>query len=265
MHTFYQKRDRSFLCSISTNLNYPPHLHKQFELMYVLSGEITVTINNETKELFPGDIAVSFPNTIHSLKTPGDSRILLMIFDSYLADIPSVNPLKKKPLSAFIAADRLHKDIPYCMNALLNIPKPYEAGSDSSLVKGYLTVILCRLLENLELTQGQADDLNLVHQVLVYIDEHFTDPLTLEQIAGKLNTSKYYLSRIFHNQFHTSFNLYLNNQRIRMAKYLLSSTDLSVTEISFQSGFESMRTFYRAFNGICNITPVRYRKLNQKK
>lgn len=264
MHTFYQNRDHSFVCSISTNLTYPAHLHKHFELMYVLSGTITVTIHEESRDLFPGDIAISFPNTIHSLKTLENSTIILLIFDAHLTEINSITLNGRKPLNPFISADKLHKDVPYCLNALLDISKPYEANLYSTLIKGYLTILLCRLLKDLTLTESHSDDLNLVHQVLVYIDDHFTEALTLEQIAAKLKTSKFYLSRIFNHQLNTSFNLYLNNQRIQMAQNLLVSTDLSITEISFQSGFESMRTFYRAFKGICNVTPTQYREHHQK-
>lgn len=265
MHTFYQNRDHSFVCSISTNLTYPAHLHKHFELMYVLSGTMTVTINEESRALLPGDIAISFPNTIHSLKTTENSKIILLIFDSYLTEPSFVNLNTRKPASPFVTGDNLHKDVPYCMHALLDISKPYEANLDSALTKGYLTILLCRLLESLTLRESHSDDLNLVHQVLVYIDNHFTEALSLEQIAAKLKTSKFYLSRIFNHQLNTSFNLYLNNQRIQLAQNLLVSTDLSITEISFRSGFESMRTFYRAFKSICHLTPTRYRELHQKK
>lgn len=264
MQTFYQRREGSFLCTVSTNLNYPPHLHKQMELIYVLSGNITVTIHEESRDLLPGDIAVSFPGTIHSIKTSESSRNILLIFDPYLVDLSSLNIIGKKPVIPFLLKDTLPEDISYCMNHLLEITKPYDSALGTVLIKGYLTILIARLLESLTLKEIHGDDLNLVHQVLVYIDDHFTESLTLEQVAKKLNTSKFYLSRIFNHQLNTPFNQYLNNQRIQLAQYLLADTDLSVTEISFQSGFESTRTFYRAFKEICRMTPTKYRKLNQK-
>ena len=263
MQTFYQRREGSFLCSVSTNLNYPPHLHKQMEIIYVLSGGITVTIHEEKRDLLPGDIAVSFPGTIHSIKTLESSQIILLIFDPFLVDLSSITVTGKKPDSPFLPKEILHKDISYCMNSLLEIAKPYDSTLSTVLIKGYLTLLLARLLESLTLKEVPVDDLNLVHQVLVYVDDHFTQALTLEQIAVKLNTSKYYLSRIFNHQLNTSFNSYINNQRIQMAQYLLAGTNQSITEISFQVGFESMRTFYRAFKEICRITPSEYREEHQ--
>lgn len=264
MQTFYQARQGSFLCSISKNLTYPPHLHKQLELVYVLSGSISVTIGDETQELYTGDLAVSFPNTIHCLQTNEKSEIILLIFDSYLLDLPSNYFIEKRPRHPFLLKKQLHKDVSYCMHSLLEVKTPYEAGLEISLIKGFLIILFCRILEPLVLTETHPDDLNLVHQVLVYIDNHFTEPLTLEQVATKLNTSKFYLSRIFNHQLNSSFNFYLNQQRVLLAQFFLVSTSLTITDISFRSGFESLRTFYRAFHSICQMTPTKYRKLNQK-
>lgn len=260
MYTFYQMRKRSFICSVTNNLTFPAHLHKQFEIVYVLSGSIQVTVNDITKDLSVGDLSISYPNTIHSLTTCESSRILLIIFDTHLVDNDFDNYFDFLPTNPFILSENLHKDVIYCLSSLIDMNK---SELDYTLIKGYLTVILCHLIKQLDLVEVMHDHLNLVQQALVYIDNHYTEPITLDILAKDLKASKFYISRIFNNKLHTTFNSYINNKRIQFAKHLLITTKLSITDISFQSGFDSARTFYRAFNENCGYTPREYRNNNQ--
>ncbi|MFV0343774.1 MAG: helix-turn-helix domain-containing protein [Anaerocolumna sp.] len=256
MDTFYQYRDQPFLCAISNSLSYPAHLHKQVEIIYIISGETTITMNGETKTLKPKDLAIAYPNTIHSISSSEGCKMILLIFDIHLTEILSGNFLNKTPQSSFIQRKDLHDDVDYCLNSLLAIDK---LNPDYILIKGYLTILLSRILKNLTLVENQSDDLDLVQRLLMYIDNHFTEVITLTGLAKQLNASKYYLSHIFNSKLGTTFHSYLNNQRIKYAKYLLVTSELSITDISYQCGFESIRTFYRTFKDLCNLTPKEYR------
>lgn len=228
--------------------------------MYVMSGEISVTIDGITSTLIKDDLSISFPNALHSLHTSSDSSVLLIIFDSVLADTYTNDLENKKPMHPFLTSNQIHKDLKYCIQALINMDKVLP---NYNLIKGYLLIMLSRILERLELVDGSHNDLNLVHRVLLYVDEHYTGPISLDSMARQLNASKFYLSRIFNSKLGTTFNLYVNDKRIKLAEYLLKNSELSVTEISYQSGFDSTRTFYRAFSNNHEITPSEYRKLNK--
>lgn len=256
MPTFYQKRKTSFQCYISHNLTYPSHLHKQLELIYVLHGNVQVTINDVTLDLLPGDISIAFPNTIHSISTADRSDILLIIFDSYLVEDYSSRLMNYKPTFPFMRSENQHQDISYCIQNLMKINM---LSINYTLLKSYLTIILCHLLDKLELAEMRHDDIDLVQQVLEYIDNHYTETITLDSMATNLNASKFYLSRIFSNKLKTTFNQYLNNRRVQLARHLLISTELSITEISYQAGFDSTRTFYRVFKDQSGVTPKEYR------
>lgn len=269
MHLFYQKRKQWYNCKESKDLSYPSHLHKEVEIVFVLSGEIEITINGKSQILKENSLAIAFPNTIHSYSTKDTSKVVCIIFDGYV--VPShTNQLNHKiPSNPFILSENIHKDIHYSIYALYDLSYVNTQGmtvdservqEHNNLVKGFLMIILSRIFQQLQLEEGGYDDLNLIHQLLTYIDNHYTEPLTLDLVAKDLNASKYYISRVFHNKLNTSFNDYINDMRIRLSEYLLCNTNLSITEVCFQAGFESTRTFYRAFKRLHAMSPSEYRK-----
>jgi len=94
-----------------------------------------------------------------------------------------------------------------------------------------------------------------------YIGEHFTEDLTLEQVASLAGFSKYHFTRLFRQYAGTTFYKYLNQKRIAHAKNLLLDPDLSVTDVAFQSGFPSISAFLRMFRLANNCTPTEFRKM----
>ena len=70
MNFFYQSRVESFSSFLSNDNTYPAHLHRQVEIMYVLSGELEISVEQQVYYLHKDDISVTFPDKIHSLNTP---------------------------------------------------------------------------------------------------------------------------------------------------------------------------------------------------
>ena len=87
----------------------------------------------------------------------------------------------------------------------------------------------------------------------------FKEDINLDTMAKELCVSKYVLSRIFSSTFHTNFNQYLNEQRLNYAVSMLEYTDWSITDICLESGFQSQRTFNRAFQEKYKKTPREYK------
>jgi len=125
---------------------------------------------------------------------------------------------------------------------------------------GYLHLLLSYLFsaQNLQpLTKNMQS--GLAHQVLHYISQHFTDPLTQESVSRALGISSTYLSHIFSQQLHINFREYINALRIDRACSLLYDPSLSISQIVYLSGFGTPRTFHRAFQDRCQTTPNKYR------
>lgn len=95
---------------------------------------------------------------------------------------------------------------------------------------------------------------------LDYIYSHYTENITLENVATVCNISETYFSRLFKRETGLSFPAFVNELRIDKAKDLLLKTDRSIMTISSDIGFEECAYFIRVFKNIVNLTPVSYRK-----
>jgi AraC-like DNA-binding protein len=253
----YQHRKQKFHSFISTNNTYPLHLHKHVELALVLSGAINVTVNKTECTLSEGDIALIFPNQPHSYRTAEASRILLFFIDAdypgdYAADLAGFVP--GHPV---VRPEQLEEAVYANIHTLYKL---YDVQGDARMQKAYISIILGQLLPLMSLQRVETvQDLNLIQTILAYVDIHFMEPLTLDQVAKELGISKFLLSRIFSEQLHISFRDYLNSRRSALAQIMLQSTSQPVTDIAFDSGFNSLRSFYRAFRKEYGITPNEFR------
>lgn len=93
-----------------------------------------------------------------------------------------------------------------------------------------------------------------------YIDNHFKENLTLEQLAAMANLSKYYLVHIFQKEYGLSPIRYLTRRRIEESRFLLAKTDHSLTHIARILGFSSLSYFSQSFRRIEGISPKEYRQ-----
>ena len=127
-----------------------------------------------------------------------------------------------------------------------------------------LTSLLVLLLE--ECTQPQADTANSagkrdLQEVKNYLDDHFSEKITLEMLERMFFINKFYLARLFKEQFGSSVNHYLLQVRITQAKHLLRFTSLSIEEVARRCGMSDANYFARMFKKVEGITPRGYRKL----
>ena len=102
----------------------------------------------------------------------------------------------------------------------------------------------------------------LVQQAIAYIYDNFKNKVTLDEISRQLSVSPTYLSHVFNKSTETTLNNYLNLVRLKYACKLLVSTDRSVKEIAFESGYNSLEYFLYVFKDKLKTTPGKYRKNN---
>jgi len=91
------------------------------------------------------------------------------------------------------------------------------------------------------------------------IDAQYTQPLELDELARTANFSRYHFLRAFRRAFHATPHEYLTRKRIERAKELLAESELTVTEICFEVGFESLGSFSTLFHKITGWSPSIYR------
>jgi AraC-like DNA-binding protein len=261
MTPFYENLKDELRVFYTEELHFPTHLHSQIELLYVESGTTMVTIHKQSRCLNRGDFAVVFPNTIHSydaIEGEEPCRLVIAICSLELTGDFFKKLTSYSPTNPFITNDRLHQNVSL---AMLELEKECREGRNLNACRALVLLILSRSLPLIELSKNRdIENYDLTYHIVSYIAEHFGEPLTLSELAKHLNVSKFYLSRAFSTKLNTNFNRYINYIRTNYALTLIQSTNYTLTRISTDSGFESQRTFNRAFKEIYGLTPSEYRQ-----
>ncbi len=263
---FYQNRTEQLYLYLSKNNPYAVHLHRQLELIYVLSGSTTVTVEQQEFHLLPGQGVLVFPNQMHGLKNIDAGQNLLCIFEPDFCHSFRHFFQNKKPAHNDFSIDALSEHSPIALKGLTSLAASMEKDrptpSDTQMyAEGYLTLLLADLLPLLPLqTRINTEDLELEQRLLLYLDGHYTEELSLESLSKEFGVSRFVLSRIFTEKLHTTFPDYVNSRRLDYARDLLLSTELSVTQIALDAGFGSSRTFFRTFQDSFHTTPGAYRR-----
>lgn len=105
----------------------------------------------------------------------------------------------------------------------------------------------------------------IAEQIRQYINEHFSEELTLSGLASKYGVEKSYLSRIFRQETGKNLMPYIAEKRIERGKELIRENSLSLTEISYLVGYDDYTYFNRVFRKIEGISPSEYRNVYQEK
>ena len=105
-----------------------------------------------------------------------------------------------------------------------------------------------------------VDSNQMISKLKNYINEHYSEAVSLQTLADISNMTPFYVSRFFKEKTGKNFTGYLQEMRIGKAKELLLKTDLSVSEISEKIGYGDYRVFIKTFKKNCGITPKQYKK-----
>jgi len=233
---------------------YAPHFHKNMELLGVLSGSVSVTVNGETKILNRGQWALMLSNQIHSFKVETDSEIWVVVFSeeyvpSFAGQIQGRQGTDyvfslSQPVEAMIKSNMLHSSCSRMMR------------------KACLYAVCDEFLQQTPLEARQERSTFLVGQLLDWISCNYTQDVSLKQAAALFGYEYHYLSRLLNRNFAISFTELLTGYRVEHAMRLLQETALPVTQVAEQSGFQSIRSFNLAFKKYTGNNPANYRKHN---
>ena len=101
---------------------------------------------------------------------------------------------------------------------------------------------------------------SIIQNALIYINAHYTEPLSLQNIASYVNCNAAHLSESFHKKMNLTIKQYITILRIKRAKKLLVTTTAPISSIAYESGFSSLASFNRNFLELENLSPTSYRK-----
>ena len=222
-----------------------------------------------------GDIIFIRPGRLHSIEQePGRSMEyeniilkpdLLMSGQNDLCAVRFITPLMtgRLPVDTFITPElSYYKDASDCIRQIDLLcgttPEGYQLA-----VKGYLFhfvfILITHRLKEEEEPAVQSKTLEKLKTILKYVEEHYTDHITIEDMAALTFYSKSHFMKFFKAHMGSGFIEYLNDYRLTMAERLLRSSDLSVLEVAEQSGFDNLSYFNRIFKRKYGSSPGKYR------
>ncbi len=108
-----------------------------------------------------------------------------------------------------------------------------------------------------------------VNQICTYLDEHFTEKISVQDLAEKMQLTPQYISKIFTQQMGISIRDYINRARFAYAIHLIDSSDEPLIDVCYESGFSDYKYMEKSFENILGCSPKEYRKrsgiIRQKK
>ncbi len=246
--------NHSYNVNIYSKTNYDPHFHKNYEIIYVISGKAVCTINNKTKIIEEGDFAFCLSNEIHSIKGIDENKIWIGVFsEDFIHEF-------KKYQKGKTGVDFSFK----CPESLMNYLKENlikEELSDVFVIKSCLYALCSEYLRQIPLTEKKDKQAAIMSDVVDYVERNYKRTVSLSSLAEELGYEYCYFSKIFNRMFSMSFNDYLNTYRFNEACAMLTNTDMPITEVSYESGFQSIRSFNNTFKRLAGVSPSEYRKI----
>ena len=237
-----------------------PHTHNHMELFFIVGGKGQFLIDDQ---LYPVDIntlVMINPNVTHtevSLNAQPLEYIVLGIDGIELATSNTSN-------GQFSILNHYESmEISSCLRNILREMEQKNPGYED-VCQAYMEILIIRLMRTTALAvPAEPQTVSTNRQcaaVRRYIDLHFKEPLTLEQLAEEGHMNKFYLSHAFKKEYGLSPINYMITRRIDESKYLLAETDLSMSQIAQLLGFSSLSYFSQVFRRTQDISPKEYRQ-----
>lgn len=239
------------------NFDLPPNFHVNPELIYVIDGNLELEVNNRREEMTPGCFALILPNQIHSTHVPRSCSYWIGVFSrDFVYEFARFCENKTCNTSLFFCRPEIEA---FLKHYLINTLHP-----DLFLLKSLLYAA-CNEFATTVPMYPKKDNKNesLLDFIINYVSAHYSEDLSLQEIAEHLGYEYHYLSRFFSNTVHTNFRVFLNQYRLEHAKTLMRDSrgkEVNISDIALESGFQSIRTFNRAFKKYTGIEPSRFLK-----
>ena len=252
--------------------DFPLHWHAPGEIISPIEGTYTVTIAGKTVTLQPHDVLIIASGELHSIRAPKTGERYIMNYSvSYFHQIQDMaelfntfypfrlvtrqeDPELADQLFAVLAQIEgeyfstnvcRESEIMALMLHFFSIFGRYEHRQNSEQVLDY---------------PKQQDHMRRFAELCAYINNHCTERLSVEDLASRAGFSVYHFSRLFKTRTGYSPYEYIILRRIDKAKYMLASTELSVKEIAYATGYNSEENFIHSFRSNVGVAPGLFRK-----
>lgn len=235
-------------------LSYPTHWHEFYEIELIISGSGSYIIDGVEQRIEKNMLFFMTPVNFHKVITNGSQVVTLM----FMGEVCDSDMLYK--LSSVFDSDSVmlsEEEAQYLATVMheLNIACTENDDAYSFHLLNSILGKICRINK-----MHSHGCMSRVQKAMLYIQNHFRNEVELSDIAAAADVTPSYMSSIFSKECGVSFKEYLSSIRYEYAKKLLEYSDMTVTDICFESGFCDYANFERHFKDRFSLSPRQYRK-----
>ncbi len=229
------------------------HLHYMMEFVFVTEGTLEVGWEGKTNDLKCGEGMLFMPYEIHSYSSKQYNQAVVIVFSPEFVEELQIGAVFEKH-SVNISENALD----YAEKNMLK--------SDKSMVdiKAILYPLISDFFKDNRVLSVDEMHNEIFLSALKNIYNHYNEDISLKSVAKNIGCHYVYLSRNFSKATGLSFISYLNRFRVAKSLEMLKNTNLSITEIAYETGFCNLRSYNRAFKQYMTVTPTEYRKNDDK-
>lgn len=227
--------------------------HSQIEIYFVDEGEMEMFVSGTTRVLHENQLSVALSYDTHAYKTPTSSRSSVLLIPPHMCE-EFMNAVRGKRLRSPFITD---PDI------FAKLKQYYLALQDESVGHiqrlGYIYTILGIIMDHVKFEDADGPlNTDLASQILFYTTENYKNGITPSSIAEHFGYSLSYVSRYFKSCFGITLGKYLTIVKLKNAAMLMHEGHRSISYCAMESGFTSIRSFYRAFHEEFGCSPKDY-------
>lgn len=268
------------------------HWHDEVEILYFSGGEFRLEINMEQFTIHSECLYFINPGELHSIITEksgslGEDAVVfspgILSFDSVDAtQMQLIHPIRNGKIRfprfllpehpAFAPIYDAFKDIMRSFGYPLEDSPPLEDGAvtDDLTSQLYIKASLLRILAVLSghqlfspMEKGHDKRVEGIKKTLTYIRENYKEKIYVRDLAKQVCMNEQYFCRFFKKAIGRSPIEYVNEFRIKQSLRLLEETDLPITEVCLECGYNNLGNFLREFRKYTDTTPLQYRKKSE--
>ena len=251
----------------------PWHWHEALEFGYVQAGSVKVSTAGQTQAFEKGEGFFINSNVLTAMTDTGgcfiDSHLFHPVFlgghFKSVYETKYLNPViqnRNLELICLRGETEHQRKILGKLRLLGQLQAEQNTEFQTRNLLSEIWLLLLEEIRNLDASKLRTPQKNQdrILTMLAFIQENFSEKLTLEEIADAAAVSTRECLRCFRDSIHQSPMEYLIEYRVQMAKKLLETTDMSITDIALRCGFNSNSYFTKLFHRSCGKTPNVYRK-----
>lgn len=239
------------------------HFHRSYEFVWVTAGALQASVSDKVYLLQKGEGLFILPYQIHSYTAKEDTEYFVAVFAAGYVERFAAATAGKEPVSARF---QLSPALQNYLSAQM-MPLPHSTAGQNCILlpappifalKACLYAV-CAEFQATAVWQKKEQNQALIFRIISFVEENYTEDITLHTVAGALSYEYHYLSRVLRENLHIKFRTLVNQYRCERAKELINRTDLPVSEVALGCGFQNIRSFNRVFLEITGNTPTQAR------